>query len=123
MDPEEVLLRLLPGVGPVIAARMIEAFGPGNARDVLNSKDAVAQLSLVEGLGEETAGVIKEAWDKNSGECWRSFFCCLWLCVISSACCMDSCSCSDVETAEKLGCLAGSYLYVWLMYHCLAQLS
>ena len=56
----------LPGVGAVTAERIADHF-EGNLESVMNSNDAVLQLSQVHKIGKIKAERIKEAWDSTRG--------------------------------------------------------
>ena len=56
----------LPGVGPAIAARIVDALGPA-ALAVLDSGDAARALARVNGVSPKKAALIKAAWDADRG--------------------------------------------------------
>jgi ERCC4-type nuclease len=55
-------------VGDARAQAITKHFGSGNVQDVLNSDDAVRQLSAIDGIGDKRAREIKKAWDANGRE-------------------------------------------------------
>lgn len=54
------------GVGPVTARNMVELYGD-SILNVLDSSDAVAQLTKVPGIGKATASKIKSHWELRRG--------------------------------------------------------
>lgn len=53
---------LIPGIGPVYAKRLVEAFGVETLQVI---SDAPERLRHVPGIGKKRAGQIREAWDKQ----------------------------------------------------------
>jgi hypothetical protein len=95
-DEEIIMLRYLPDVGTARAEAIVEAFGSGNVRGVLDSDDAAEQLSSICGISDSMANDIKEAWDDKGCECLcgagHTFYVCtrtacsMRLCQQSAAC-------------------------------------
>ncbi|KAK9822626.1 hypothetical protein WJX81_000268 [Elliptochloris bilobata] len=56
----------LPGVGPVMAARLVQRYGD-SILEVLDGKGAEAALARVSGIGAVQANRIKAAWDATRG--------------------------------------------------------
>ena len=54
------------GVGPVTARNMVDMYG-GSVLNVLDSSNAVEQLTKVPGIGKATATKIKSHWELRRG--------------------------------------------------------
>ena len=55
------------GVGPVTARNMVELYGD-SILNILDSSDAVQQLTKVPGIGKATAAKIKSHWELRRGD-------------------------------------------------------
>lgn len=53
---------LIKGLGPVMADRIVEKFGPNTLEVIEND---IASLAQVEGIGEKRINMIKKAWDEQ----------------------------------------------------------
>lgn len=88
------------GVGPVTARNMVELYGD-SVLNVLDSLDAVAQLTKVPGIGKATASKIKSHWELRRGNPVKilcSLLCAkLWriicICLISEALLFGTATC------------------------------
>ena len=63
----KILGAALPGVGPSTSVRLADVFGD-RFETVMDSPDAVAQLTQVKKIGLKTAQKIKKAWDGSRGK-------------------------------------------------------
>ena len=63
----KILGAALPGVGPSTSARLAEYFGD-RFDQVMDSADAVAQLTQVKKVGMKPALKIKKAWGGSRGK-------------------------------------------------------